>query len=162
MERYIGDLKNCLTNMVAIDVNLSHGALKMEFLHHLPRPESCVSDHDQWPKLRQRLPVAHITTVKADGSKVVELPLGIKRVLDSRFGSATRTWPMEIGIIPDNRYGLKYKGMDRIVWHTKIDLVWGLPIGSEYSQGDFAVNRRDDSYIAWGTEGRSTLRLAEL
>lgn len=161
MERYIGDLKKRLTNMASIDMNLAHGALKMELLHHLPRPESSVADEDHWPKLRQRLPVVHVTTIKADGTKVVELPLGIKRILDARFGSHTHMWPMRIGLIQDDQYGPKYKGTERVVLHTKMELVWRLPIGSEYSQAEFAV-RRNDSYISWRVAGKSTLSFGQV
>lgn len=39
-----------------------------------------------------------------------------------------------------------------------MELVWRLPIGSEYSQGDFATIRRDDSFISWKVQGTQTLR----
>jgi len=158
MERYIGDLKNRLTNMASIDANLAHGALKMELLHHLPLPESRRDGDVTWPQLRQRLSVAHITTIKADGSKVVELPLVIKGMLNARFGAFTRDWPMELGRVQDHQNGSTYFGMERISLYSKIELVWRLPIGSEYSQGEVTTTRRDDSFISWKVHGTTTLR----
>ena len=162
MDRYIGDLKKRLTNMASIDANLAYGALKMELLHHLPRSESRVEGDESWPRLRQRLATSHVTTIKADGSKVIELPVGIKHVLNARFGSEARDWPMALGTIQDHQHGSAYFGMERISLYTKIELTWRLPIGSEYSQGEFATNRRDDSFISWRVQGKKTLQFGQI
>lgn len=101
---------------------------------------------------------SHLTVTRPDGSKVIALSPGVKQVLESRFRTEIAQWPMELGRIEDHRYGSVYYGMERISLYTKLELQWRLSIGSEYSQGSFATNRRDDSYISWRRDGRGLLR----
>jgi hypothetical protein len=153
MERYIGNLKARLSNMASIDANLAHSALRMELLHHLPR-EPDTSLPTQFPVLGPQIPSHYITDIGAGRTKVSVLPRGVKQQLDLRFGSWTKTWPMKLGIVEADERGGPSKGMERVTLHTTIELQYRLAIGSEYSQGDFPLYRRDNSFISWKVNWR--------
>lgn len=148
MERYIGNLKARLSNMASIDANLAHAALRMELLHHLSRDPD-TSPPVKFPMLGPRIPSHYITDITANGSKAVVLPHGVKQQLDLRFGTWTKSWPMKLGMVEADERDGPSKGMERVALYTTIQLRRGLTIGSEYSQGDFPLHRRDNSFISW-------------
>jgi hypothetical protein len=139
--------------MASIDANLAHAALRMELLHHLPRdPDTYLPI--KFPVLGPRIPSHYITDITADGTTISVLPRGVKQQLDLRFGNWTKTWPMKLGIVEADERDGPFKGIERVALHTTIELQRGLAIGSEYSQGDFPLYRRDNSFISWKVNWR--------
>jgi hypothetical protein len=56
---------------------------------------------------------------------------------------------MKLGIIEADEKNKLFKGIERVALYTTIEFQRGLAIGSEYSQGDFPLYHRDNSFISW-------------
>jgi hypothetical protein len=56
---------------------------------------------------------------------------------------------MKLSIIKADKRNRLFKSIERIALHTTIEFQRGLAIRSKYSQGDFPLYRRDNSFISW-------------
>jgi hypothetical protein len=61
---------------------------------------------------------------------------------------------MKLGIIKADERNRLFKGIEKIAFHTTIKLQRDLAIGSKYSQGDFPLYHRDNSFISWKVNWR--------
>jgi hypothetical protein len=56
---------------------------------------------------------------------------------------------MKLSIIKADERDRLFKGIERVAFYTTIELQRGLAIGSKYSQGDFPLYYKDNSFISW-------------
>jgi hypothetical protein len=56
---------------------------------------------------------------------------------------------MKFGIIKADERDRLFKGIERIALYTTIEFQRSLAIRSEYSQGDFPLYYKDNSFISW-------------
>jgi hypothetical protein len=56
---------------------------------------------------------------------------------------------MKLSIIEADEKDKLFKGIEKVALYTTIELQRGLAIRSEYSQGDFPLYYRDNSFISW-------------
>jgi hypothetical protein len=56
---------------------------------------------------------------------------------------------MKLSIIKTDERNRPFKGIKRIALYITIELQRGLAIRSKYSQGDFFLYYKDNSFISW-------------
>jgi hypothetical protein len=56
---------------------------------------------------------------------------------------------MKLSIIKADERDRLFKGIERVAFYTTIEFQRGLAIGSKYSQGDFPLYYKDNSFISW-------------
>jgi hypothetical protein len=147
MERYIGILKNMVSLMSNIDMNLALRVITLEHTNHLFLRRSLLPNDDNdgesndlcWNSTYPRPGVAFLG----------EISPTILKLLRARFWHDRLEFPVKL---------------DRIAAYQKYHLKWRLSIGSQYSQSEYAINRRDDSYITWrlATQPDSALQYARV
>jgi hypothetical protein len=56
---------------------------------------------------------------------------------------------MKLGIIKTDKRDRLFKDIERIAFYIIIEFQRNLTIGSKYSQGDFLLYYKDNSFISW-------------
>jgi hypothetical protein len=66
---------------------------------------------------------------------------------------------MKLGIIEADERDRPFKGIERVALYTTIEFQYSLAIGSKYSQGDFPLYYKNNSFISWKVNwrGRNTI-----
>ena len=120
--------------MSNIDANLANKAITIEHLNYLP-PQASSVDLPSLPERTSPFPF-HPKDSRFHYTKSITPTV----LTVCRFG-----FPDETGQFPITPA--------RMNLYTKYHVKFKCTIGSQHSGNEYALNRRDDSYIWWNTEG---------